>query len=104
MQEEGRPPVNYRKSALWYVALAIIPLTLGLLAAQQDLDGNDFSGVFIIPALLIAIPQLVYSLVLSLSCLRRKAFRPAAWYFTMAFVGIAFAIIPPFLAEPLFMR
>ena len=99
MRGEWRPLVNYRKSVLWYVALAILPAALGLLAAY-----GGYAGWFAFWAVIIALPQLVFSLIFSLCCLLAKAFKAAAWYFAMGFVGIALAIMPSIIAKYLLTR
>jgi len=100
MQGEWRPLVNYPRSALWYAALAIVPAALGLLAAH----GGYLGGAIATWAMIIALPQLVFSLIFSLCCLLAKAFKAAAWYFAMGFVGIALATMPSIIAKYLLTR
>ena len=98
MRTDEQVSVDFLKSIVRYVCLAIIPAALGTLFAEEAND-NDFAGIFLIPALLIAVPQLIYSLILSANFLFRKAFKAAVWYFVMAFVGTALAIGPVILVE-----
>jgi hypothetical protein len=92
-------PVDYRKSAIKYAALTALPAAMGILTASQDLDGNDFAGVFLILAVPIAVPQFLYSLVLSLRHLFHQAFAASAWYLAMGFSGIIVSIGPIYLVE-----
>lgn len=98
MQGEWRPLVNYPKSALLYAALDIIPAAFGLLAVH----GGYLRGAVLMPALVIAVPQFIYSFIFSMCCLLAKQLKAATWYFAMALIGIALATGPSLLAKYVF--
>jgi len=86
-------------SAMNYAAQGTIPAVLGIISARQDLDGDDTAGFLLIFAVPIILPQLLFSLGLSLMHLLRGSYTATAWYFALAFSGLTVALGPIFLVE-----